>query len=344
MKNNKYSSQSRQATPWDSLDNPTPSQEFIRNETKLHYAQRHKKLSETGEAVLINSYVPEKCPLCHDKHFKRNGFNPNGIQKYYCFHCRINFLPTTGTIFQDRKISVTEWIEYWRNLFQYLSLNADSWNNKNAFTTAKYWFKKTCMLLSHIQDNIVLSGTIYYDETLIPVRNDQIVWLENGKKPRGHSRNQMTIGVATDGVLTVARFLTTGEPTQKQIYEVFGKYIQPGSTLITDKHRGHRKLVRELSLDNIEYDAKLLKGIPDEENPLNVINQKHNMLQKFLKAHSGFNRNELDDYLNLFIFITNPPLSKLEKIDILLNLAFQSALSLKYRDYFRKKTDSNASI
>lgn len=68
------------------------------------------------------------------------------------------------------------------------------------------------------------------------------------------------------------------------------------------------------------------------------------MLQKFLKAHSGFNRNELDDYLNLFVFITNPPLSKLEKIDILLNLAFQSALSLKYRDYFRKKTDSNASI
>lgn len=343
MKNNKYSLQSRKATPWDSLDDPTPSQEFIRNETKLHYAQRHMKLAETGEAVLINSYVPEECPCCHDTHIKRNGFNPNGIQKYHCFHCGINFLPTTGTIFQNRKISVTEWIEYWRNLFQYLSLNADSWNNKNAFTTAKYWFKKTCMLLLHIQDEIVLSGVVYYDETLIPVRNDQIVWLENGKKPRGHSRNQMTIGVMTDGVHTVAKYLTTGEPTQKMIYEAFKNHISPNSTLITDKHRGHRKLVKELSLNNIEYDSKLLKGIPDEENPLNPINQKHNMLQKFLKAHSGFNRDELDDYLNLFAFITNPPVNKLEKIDILLNLAFQSALSLKYRDYFRKKSDSKAS-
>ena len=126
------------------------------------------------------------------------------------------------------------------------------------------------------------------------------------------------------------------------IEEIFGRHILPGSTLITDKHRGHRKLVHELSLDNIEYDSKLLKGIPDEDNPLNPVNQKHNMLQKFLKAHSGFNRDELDDYLNLFVFITNPPMDKLEKIDILLNLAFQSAVSLKYRDYFRRKSDDLA--
>lgn len=342
MSNNRYVSQSRKATPWDSLDELTSSQEFIRHETKQHYASRHKKLSEKGEAALINSFEPSGCPFCHEVHFKRNGFNPNGVQKYYYLNCKINFLPTTGTIFQSHKISVTEWIEYWRNLFQYLSLNADSWNNENAFTTAKYWFKKTCLLLAHLQDDIVLSGTVYYDETLIPVRNDQIMWLENDKKPRGHSKNQMTIGVATDGIYTIARFLSIGEPTQEKIYEVFKDHIQPGSTLITDKHRGHRKLVKKLSLENIEYDAKLLKGIPDSMNPLNPVNQKHNMLQKFLKAHSGFNRSELDDYLNLFILITNPPMDKLEKIDILLNLAFQSAVTLKYRDYYRRKSDSKA--
>ena len=342
MKNNKYRSQSRKATPWDSLDELSSSQEFIRRETKQHYDQRHKKLSEAGETDLINSFIPDECPFCHEKHFKRNGFNPNGVQKYYCTDCRSSFLPTTGTVFQDHKIPITEWIEYWRNLFQYLSLSADSWNNKNAFTTSKYWFKKTCLLLSQIQDDIILSGTVYYDETLIPVRSNQIIWLKNGKKPRGHSRNQMTIGVATDGIHTVAKYLTTGEPTQKMIMEVFGKHILAGSTLITDKHRGHRKLVHELSLDNIEYDSKLLKGIPDEDNPLNPVNQKHNMIQKFLKAHSGFNRDELDDYLNLFVFITNPPMDKLEKIDILLNLAFQSAVSLKYRDYFLRKSDDLA--
>ena len=39
---------------------------------------------------------------------------------------------------------------------------------------------------------------------------------------------------------------------------------------------------------------------------------------------------------------TPKAMDKLEKIDILLNLAFQSAVSLKYRDYFRRKSDDLA--
>lgn len=70
MKNNKYRSQSRKATPWDSLDELSSSQEFIRRETKQHYDQRHKKLSEAGETDLINSFIPDECPFCHEKHSK----------------------------------------------------------------------------------------------------------------------------------------------------------------------------------------------------------------------------------------------------------------------------------
>ena len=135
---NKYLSKSRKATPWDNFDELTSSQSFIRDQTKEHYAQRHLKLSETEEAELINSYQPSVCPLCHENQFRKNGFNTNGIQKYFCSKCGKTFLPTTGTVFQDHKIPVTEWIEYWRNLFQYLSLTADSWNNKNAFATSKF--------------------------------------------------------------------------------------------------------------------------------------------------------------------------------------------------------------
>ena len=52
------------------------------------------------------------------------------------------FRPTTGTIFDSRKISVSEWIEYCLNIFRYVSLNADSWNNRNALSTSKYWLEK----------------------------------------------------------------------------------------------------------------------------------------------------------------------------------------------------------
>ena len=335
MSNRKF--KSRRATPWDNDEERTASQSFIRDETNKHYQQRHQKLKDSEEDVLINSIPVTKCPFCGSENIKKNGRNSNGIQKYYCIEEGINFLPTTGTVFEDRKIPITEWIEYWRNLLQYVSLTADSWNNKNSITTAKHWFKKTCLLLEHIQDDIILFGTVYYDELFYSLRNDQIIRKENGMKPRGHSKNQMAIGVATDGVYTVIKSLGNGEPTQKAILNAFREHIEPGSLLITDKHRGHCKLVAELGLQNTEYDSKKLKRLPDEENPLNPVNQMHNLLRKFLDAHSGFNRDEINDYINLFLLSVNPPEEKLEKIDILLNLGFQTAISIKYRDYFAKK-------
>ena len=333
----KITSKSRRATPWDHSAERTASQNFIRNETKKHYKQRHQKLRDTNEATLINTVQVTKCPYCGSERIKKNGKDSNGIQKYYCLENGAHFLPTTNTVFENRKIPITEWIEYWRNLLQYVSLSADSWNNKNAFTTSKYWFKKTCLLLEHIQDDITLCNTVYYDELFYSLRNDQITLKEDGKKPRGHSKNQMCIGVATSGEYSVIKYLGTGEPTQKAILNAFKDHIEPGSTLVTDKHRGHKKLVSELNLNNIEYDSKRLKGLTDSENPLNPVNQKHNHLRKFLNAHSGFAREELQDYINLFLLDTNPPKDKLEKIDILLNLGFQSAVSLKYRTYFKKK-------
>ncbi len=115
------------------------------------------------------------------------------------------------------------------------------------------------------------------------MRNDQITLKEDGKKPRGNSKNQMCIGVATNGNYSVIKYLGTGEPTLKAILKAFKDCIETESTLVTDMHRGHKKLVSELNLNNIEYDSKRLKGLSDSGNPLNIVNQKHNHLRKFLK-------------------------------------------------------------
>ena len=67
----------------------------------------------------------------------------------------------------------------------------------------------------------------------------------------------------------------------------------------------HKKLVSVLSLVNQAYAADDLKGHKD--NPLDPVNDIHDRLKKFLNAHSGFNRDSLQDYLNLFAFVWNPP-------------------------------------
>ena len=58
----------------------------------------------------------------------------------------------------------------------------------------------------------------------------------------------------------------------------------------------------------------------------------------FLNAHSGFSRDDLQNYLNLYSFVINPPSDHLEKVEKIINLVFENPKSLKYlpnlRDFY----------
>ena len=143
---------------------------------------------------MINSYISTKCLFCGSTAFKKFGLSSNGIQRYRCRSGR-TFLSTTGTIFDERRISISEWLEYCLNLFRHVSITADSWNNKNAFTTSRYWLQKLFLTLEDSQKGIILSGTVWLDETYYTVRSEDIVYHEDGNKLRGLSRNQICIQI-----------------------------------------------------------------------------------------------------------------------------------------------------
>lgn len=82
------------------------------------------------------------------------------------------------------------------------------------------------------------------------------------------------------------------------------------------------------------YASKDLKGLAVSENPLNLVNRIHNLLKMFLNAHSGFNREELQGYLNLYSFVINPPADHLEKVEKIIKMVFENPKSLRYRDQF----------
>ena len=329
---------SRRQTPWDGASDMTATQAFLKEYYGAHYEGRHQIVAESGEANMINSYVPVKCPFCGSEEFKRTGYTHSGVQRYMC-QCGKTFLPTTGTIFGDRKISISEWMEYCLNLFRHVSITADSWNNKNAFTTSRYWLQKLFLTLEGIQDGIVLSGTVWLDETFYSVRSEDIVRKENGNKLRGLSSNQICIGVARDKQHTIYLVEGTGKPSQKKTLLTFRSHIAQGSKLIHDKETAHKKLVQELSLQSEAYASKDLKGLPDAENPMNPVNRSHAILKKFLNAHSGFRREDLQGYLDLFAFVTNPPKDKLEKVEAVVNLAFRNPKLLRYREFFGVVTE-----
>ena len=78
--------------------------------------------------------------------------------------------------------------------------------------------------------------------------------------------------------------------------------------------------------------AKNKKG---NDNPLRPINHQCDLIRQFLNTHSGFDREDLQDYLNLYCFMNSKPRNKLKKVDMLLELAFTTNVDLKYKDLFK---------
>ena len=332
---------SRRKTPWDNHSELTPTQEFISKQYEEHYMQRHPKLGETGEVGRINSFSPARCPYCGCEKFQKYGHTRIGVQRYKCSNreCHQTFLPTTGTIFDEHRISISEWIEYCINIFRNVTVNADSWNNKNAFETSKYWLEKLFLILENSQDSIILSEKVWLDETYYSVMTRDRDCNDDGSALRGLSRNKICIGVATDKKNTIIIAEGLGKPSQKMSYDAFAQHITPGSIRIHDKESTHKKLVEKLSLVSEEYRSKELKKLEDFENPLDPVNHIHYLTKRFLYAHSGFQRSQIQSYLNLYAFVLNPPFDKLEKVDKLLNLAFEYPKLLRYRDMYAANRD-----
>ncbi|HBT64476.1 MAG TPA: hypothetical protein DEB10_07445, partial [Ruminococcaceae bacterium] len=245
------------------------------------------------------------------------------------------------TIFDEHRISISEWIEYCMNLFRHVSISVDSWNNRNAFSTSRYWLQKVFLTLQGSQDGIVLSGDVWLDETYYSVISRDAVRHEDGKKLRGLSRNQLCIGVATDKRHTLFLVEGNGKPSQKKTFETFHSHIAPGSTLIHDKEQAHAKLIKVLALQSTVYASEELKGLPDRENPLEPVNRQHALMKHFLNAHAGFLRENLQGYLDLFSYVTNPPYDLAEKVDSLINLVFHNPKSLRYRDFYQAKSSDS---
>jgi hypothetical protein len=328
---------SRRKTPWDGEINLTPTQTFLKDNYSERYNANHGQVGESGETELVNSYIPVRCPFCGSEEFKKNGYTNSGVQRYKC-NCNKTFLPTTGTIFDEHKLSISEWMEYCLNLFRHVSITADSWNNKNAFTTSRYWLQKLFLTLEDVQNNIVLGDTVWLDETYYRVRSEDVEHNDDGSKPRGISKNQIRIGVATDKQNTVFLVEGTGKPSQKKTYETFKDHIEANSTLIHDKEKAHKKLVKELALNSISYASKDLKVLLDKDNPMYPVNRAHAILKMFLNSHSGFMREDLQGYLNLFALVTNPPDEMLEKVELVIKRAFVYPKTLRYREFYTSNT------
>lgn len=329
-------SKSRRTTPWTDDCNATPLQLSIDLWNQSNYRRRHPSISATGEVELLNSFVVSECRHCGSCNVVRFGKTGIGVNRYRCKECGKTFTPITNTIFDSRKISLSEWLDFLLDILSYSSFTLASKGNRNATNTTKYWMDKVFRVLRGYQDDILLREKVYLDEAFYKVRKGDILQKLPGIEYRGVSRNQICIGIACDKDNVVCFEEGKGRTSYKRTLSAFSSHIEQGSRLIHDMESCHDVLVSSLELESEEYDARLLKKVPDCDNPLYPINEKCRLLKAFLNAHSGFMRSDLQDYLNLFTFIMNPPHDKHKKVEQFMIRAINCRILHRYRDEIPK--------
>ena len=330
------------ATPWDNLgeESLTPAQALVRATHKSVYAFRHEPYA--GDIDFFNHFTRDVCPRCGCEHISKRGLDRAGMQRYLCDGCKKSFSPTTGTIFDDRKLPLPAWVDFLLQLFSFVSINAMTREDRRSDTTIPYWIGKVFAVLDGIQDGMVLKGRVEIDETYYPVSAKEAVAVD-GKLLRGLSRNKICIAVGSDdsGHSYFAR-AGYGKPSIERVMEAYAAHIEPGSLLVHDMEKAHRRLVKELELKEEVYNSKLIAKLDDVENPLGDVNRLCYLVKRFLGSHSGFDRDDLDGWLNLFSVIMNPPADKMEKVVLVLNRAMGNPKTLRFRDFYNVKPSSES--
>ena len=324
-------SKSRRRTPWTGKDGVTPLQSFLDDYADQEFERKHPPISETNESRLLNTYAASACPRCGSIRIKAYGYLRSGLRRYRCKECGRTSTILTGTLFENHKQPISEWIDTCLELFSEQSFESISRGNRKAYNTTRYWIGKIFIALKGIQDDARLEGDVYLDETYIKVIRREIQRKDDGTEYRGISRNQICIAIAYDGKTVFCCQLGTGKPSQKAVLEAFRDHIARGSTLIHDMEKAHKRLVEELELNSISYDSKKLSRLNDPDNPLDPINRRCEEFQRLMRRHPGFNRDDMDGYLDLFSFLHNPPHDKYEKVEKLIERILEKPNSLKYR-------------
>ena len=273
------------------------------------------KSDSMDEAEMLNSYDLTECKHCGSTDFISYGRNRYGVKRYRCKSCGKLFSIVTNTVFDNHKIPISEWMEFMLGVFRFQSFQSIGRSLRITDTTVKYWISKLFLLLSDYQNDIVLRGDVQIDETFYKVIKKDIRKRDETHEYRGLSKNQICIGIGCDASHTLCIIEGYGKPSRKSTAEVFSNHIEHGSNLTHDEEKAHNILVEMLGLSSRTFNAKALKGIKDDDNPLDKINEKCRLLKRFLYAHSGFDRSCLQDYLNLFSFICNPPCDHFEKVE-----------------------------
>ena len=227
---------------WSENLEKSEGQLLVENTVQEWYNAKHAA-SSVSEIDFINSLDIKQCPFCGSHDFTKYGHKKDGTQRYICKGCGKRFTALTNTIFDSKKIPISEWIEYLLHLFEFHSINSTAYDDRNSPTIGKYWLIKTFEVLKGIQDDVVVDGIVYLDETYFTKTKSKLA-TKDGKKLRGISRNKIGVGVACNETKSIFIVTGTAKPSRKSTKKTYSKHIARSSILVHDDEHSHSILMK----------------------------------------------------------------------------------------------------
>ena len=88
------------------------------------YDEKHRHAS-AEEVAMVNSAHIDSCPFCGSGSFVGDGLGQSGVRRCRCKSCGRRFNPLTGTVFDSRRIPISERIEFLLHLFEFHSVSSN---------------------------------------------------------------------------------------------------------------------------------------------------------------------------------------------------------------------------
>ena len=273
---------------------------------KNDYEKYHKHDLKMFEDIFVMNEIV--CPICNSKKIKVHGYDKNRIKRFKCNDCGKTFNRFTNSLFGSNKINLSAWFVFLECLLSGTSTSAACLAAKISLITGSRWLKRIFTVLKNYQNNIKLDSTAYIDETYIHVDSSKIEYKDEIgkikkvlKEPRGISRNKICILIATDSKNSFAEIVGTGRPSRIKNYEICKRHLKSNSLMIGDMDTSLTYAASLLNIKRKQYKSNTKEAY----KILEPIDQLCNRFKFFINKHRGFLKEELQDYINLFIFIEN---------------------------------------
>lgn len=275
---------------------------------KEDYMKHHSHDFQLLEKMIADESKELSCPKCHSLNFNKHGLDKNGTQRYKCKECGKTFNNAKNSLFFSGKVNLSAWLVFLECILSGTSTKVACINAKISTVTGSEWMKKIFKAISNYQDNIILQGDVFIDETYIHEDSSKLFFYDEigkikkvKKQPRGISRNKICILVATDKMHSFAKIICHGRPQRILNYAVCKQHLGNDVHLIGDQDTSLTYTVKRMKLKRTTYKV----NTEEAYEKLEPIDQLCSRFKYFISKHRGFKKELLQDYINLFIFIEN---------------------------------------